>query len=155
MFIYRGGCWECYGWEGGREGDHESVLSYRCMVYPPFSQGNPVASNGVQIPEEAAAEPKPAIDALVTTRRGKKQQAKRKCSGEQADGNPRAEQGAVQVSVWENVERHSSPHLYRKPSIDVYRVTRRLPERTKAAVKGAPRGGRCPRLRTRRLPILR
>lgn len=85
----------------------------------PFSQGNTVASNGVQIQEEAAAEPKPANDALVTTRRGKKQQAKRKYSGEQADRNPRPEQGVVQVSVWENVARHSSPHLYRKLSIDV------------------------------------
>lgn len=66
-------------------------------------QGNTASSDDTQIQEEkeAAAEPKPkpVNDALVTTRRGKKQQAKRKYSGDGADPNPKPEQNPVQVSV--------------------------------------------------------
>lgn len=78
----------------------------KCIIfYPP--QGNTASSDDAQIQEEeekeAAAEPKPkpkpVNDALVTTRRGKKQQAKRKYSGDGADPNPKPEQNPVQVSV--------------------------------------------------------
>lgn len=62
-------------------------------------QGNAVASDAAPIPEEAAAETKTADDALVTTRRGKKKQAKRKFSGDGADPNPRPEEGRAQVSA--------------------------------------------------------
>lgn len=65
-------------------------------------QGNTASSDDAQIQEEekeAAAEPKPVNDALVTTRRGKKQQAKRKYSVDGADLNPKPEQNPVQVSV--------------------------------------------------------
>lgn len=60
--------------------------------------GNDVPSDDVQIPEEAAAEPKPANDALVTTRRRKNQQAKRKYSGNGggADPNPEPEERSAQ-----------------------------------------------------------
>ncbi|XP_060781183.1 nucleolar and spindle-associated protein 1 [Neoarius graeffei] len=62
--------------------------------------GNTASSDDTQIQEEkeAAAEPKPkpVNDALVTTRRGKKQQAKRKYSGDGADPNPKPEQNPVQ-----------------------------------------------------------
>ncbi|MCJ8731044.1 hypothetical protein PDJAM_G00191350 [Pangasius djambal] len=60
--------------------------------------GNSVASEDEQVPEEEAAEPKPANDALVTTRRGKRQQAKRKYSGDGADPDPKPEESPVQAS---------------------------------------------------------
>ncbi|KAI5611718.1 nucleolar and spindle-associated protein 1 [Silurus asotus] len=51
-------------------------------------KGNNIASDDAQVPEEAAAEPKAVTDSLVTTRRGKKLQTKRKHSGDGADLNP-------------------------------------------------------------------
>ncbi|KAM9477531.1 nucleolar and spindle-associated protein 1 isoform 1-T1 [Clarias gariepinus] len=59
---------------------------------------NSITSDEVQIPQGVAAEPKPANDALVTTRRGKKQQTKRKHSGHgnNNDPNPEPEKSPVQ-----------------------------------------------------------
>lgn len=75
-----------------------SLLSCRCVVFPP-PQGNTVDSGDGRIPEEAAAEPRPADDALVTMRRGKKQRTKRKIPVDGADPDHRPEEGPVQVSV--------------------------------------------------------
>ncbi|KAK2853181.1 hypothetical protein Q7C36_008382 [Tachysurus vachellii] len=56
--------------------------------------GNQVTSDDVQISEEAAVEPKPANDTLVTKRRVKKQ--KRKDSGDGADENSKPAESPVQ-----------------------------------------------------------
>ncbi|KAG7317272.1 hypothetical protein KOW79_019570 [Hemibagrus wyckioides] len=61
------------------------------------SNGNAVTSDDVQIPEEAAVEPKSANDVLVTTCCIINQQAKRKHSGDGADLNPKPAESPVQI----------------------------------------------------------
>ncbi|KAB5582156.1 hypothetical protein PHYPO_G00183940 [Pangasianodon hypophthalmus] len=61
-----------------------------------LENGNGVTPEDAQVPEEEAAKLEPVNDALVTTRRGKKQQAKRKYSGDGADPNPKPEESPVQ-----------------------------------------------------------
>lgn len=72
-------------------------LSANASYFP--LQGIEATSDDLQIPEQAGVEPEPANDTLVTTRCIKKQQGKRKYSGDGADLNPKPAESPVQVSV--------------------------------------------------------
>ncbi|XP_058242650.1 nucleolar and spindle-associated protein 1 isoform X2 [Hemibagrus wyckioides] len=61
-----------------------------------LENGIEATSDDPQFPEQAGVEPEPANDTLVTTRRIKKQQGKRKYSGDGADLNPKPEESPVQ-----------------------------------------------------------
>ncbi|KAK3573558.1 hypothetical protein QTP86_027843 [Hemibagrus guttatus] len=61
-----------------------------------LENGIQATSDDVQIPEQAGVEPKPVNDTLVTRRHVKKQQGKRKYSGDGADLNPKLAESPVQ-----------------------------------------------------------
>ncbi|KAI5610563.1 nucleolar and spindle-associated protein 1 isoform X1, partial [Silurus asotus] len=89
--------------------------------------GNNIASDDAQVPEEAAADPKPVTDSLVTTRRGKKLQTKRKHSGDGADLNPIPFQDDTELPR-EEEENCGSKRSSKRRKVSSPKVTENKPE---------------------------
>ncbi|KAF7710808.1 hypothetical protein HF521_009680 [Silurus meridionalis] len=91
------------------------------------SENGNIASDDAQVPEEAAAEPKAVTDSLVTTRRGKKQQTKRKHSGDGADLNPIPFQDDTELPR-EEEENDGSKRSSKRRKVSSPKVTENKPE---------------------------